>query len=189
MRVRPGASKREPAIPRVLGIVCLALGLGGCLSADVEDAIAVEERVDLQRFMGAWYVVGNIPTPFEREAYNAVERYELGEDGRIETTFTFRKGSFEGSEKEYQPTGFVVEGTGNAVWKMQFVWPFKADYRIVHVDDDYRYTIIGRNARDYLWIMSRDPDPPEDDYERLVEIAAAQGYDPAEIRRVPQRWE
>jgi apolipoprotein D and lipocalin family protein len=57
------------------------------------------------------------------------------------------------------------------------------------VDDDYRYTIIGRNARDYLWIMSRDPNPPEEDYDRLVDMAEAQGYDPAEIRRVPQRWE
>jgi apolipoprotein D and lipocalin family protein len=66
----------------------------------------------------------------------------LAADGRINTTFTFNQGSFDGELKRYQPTGFVVPNTGNAVWSMQFVWPIKAEYRIVYLDEGYQTTII-----------------------------------------------
>ena len=49
------------------------------------------------------------------------------------------------------------EGTGNAVWGMRFVWPVKADYRIAWLDRDYTLTVVGREARDYVWIMARRP--------------------------------
>jgi apolipoprotein D and lipocalin family protein len=171
----------------LLGLMFL-LGIAGCAGTGNRAPIALAEDVDLARFMGDWYVIGNIPTFIETEAYNALEQYRLADDGTIATTFTFRKGAFDGPLKRYEPTGFVVPGTGNAVWKMQFVWPFKADYRIVHLDPDYRFTIIGRTARDYLWIMARDPDVDEATYARLVALAVAEGYDAAAIRRVPQRW-
>ena len=53
-------------------------------------------QVDLGRFMGDWYVIANIPTFVEKRAHNAVESYRLDSDGTIATTFTFRKGSFDG---------------------------------------------------------------------------------------------
>jgi apolipoprotein D and lipocalin family protein len=71
---------------------------------------------------------------------------------------------------------------------MRFVWPIKADYRIVYLDADYRHTIIGRQARDYVWIMARTPSITEEHYQALVERVAQLGYDPARIERVPQRW-
>ena len=58
------------------------------------------DYVDLERFMGDWYVIANIPTFIEKGAVNAVESYELDSKGRINTTFTFRKGSSTGPEKK-----------------------------------------------------------------------------------------
>jgi lipocalin len=43
------------------------------------------------------------------------------------------------------------------VWGMQFVWPFKGDFRIVVLNADYTHTVIGREKRDYVWIMARQP--------------------------------
>jgi len=83
----------------------------------------------------------------------------------------------------------VVDKASNAVWGMQFLWPFTADYRIVFVDDDYSQTIIGRIKRDYVWIMARTPTIPEDEYQGLLHMIAAQGYDLTQIQKVPQRWE
>ena len=57
------------------------------------------EQVDLERFMGPWYVIANIPTFVEKGAHNAVENYRLDDDGTIATTFTFRKDGFDGNEK------------------------------------------------------------------------------------------
>ena len=35
------------------------------------------EKVDLNRFIGDWYVIANIPTFIEKDAYNAIETYRL----------------------------------------------------------------------------------------------------------------
>ena len=162
-----------------------ALLLTACQSRPPLEAV---EYVDLERFMGDWYVIANIPTFFERDAYNAVESYRLDEDGSIATTFTFHAGGFDGKLKTYEPRGFVVDTDSNAVWGMQFVWPFKGDYRVIHLDSDYNMTVIGRNKLDYVWLMSRQPDLSREDYDRAVEAIRVAGYDIAQLQRVPQKW-
>lgn len=163
------------------------LCLFGCGSQ--RSPIHTVPKVDLQRFMGPWYVIANIPTFIEKGAHNAIESYQLNSDGTIATTFTFRDGSFKGPEKRYQPTGFVTNPSSNAVWDMQFFWPIKSDYRIVYLSDDYGETIIGREARDYVWIMARSPKVPEVRLQELIQRCVEEGYDPKKIERVPQQWE
>jgi apolipoprotein D and lipocalin family protein len=164
-----------------------ALTLSGCGSVP-RPAVPLVGHVDLERFMGDWYVIACIPTYIERDAWNAVESYRLDKDGTIATTFTFRKGGFDGPEKRYTPRGFVADRASNAVWGMQFVWPIKADYRIAHLADDYGQTVIAREARDYVWIMARSPSISETDYARLTGFIASMGYDTTRLRKVPQRW-
>jgi apolipoprotein D and lipocalin family protein len=160
--------------------------LAGCAAKGPE--MKTVDSVDIDRFMGPWYVIANIPTFLEKDAYNAVETYRLNGDGTIATNFTFRKGGFDGEIKEYNPKGFILDKESNAHWGMRFVWPVKADYRIVYLDDDYTQTIIGRQARDFVWIMARTPTIPDADYDRLEEIVDSLGYDTAKLKRVPQRW-
>jgi apolipoprotein D and lipocalin family protein len=138
--------------------------------------------------MGKWYVIANIPTFLEKDAYNAVETYERNDDGTIDTTFTFRKGGFDGELKEYNPKGFVRDDPSNAVWGMRFIWPIKADYRIVYLDDAYSQTIIGRNKRDFVWVMAREPSISDDDYAALVQEMREMGYETGDLQKVPQRW-
>lgn len=164
----------------------VALLIAGC--AVSPPTIPPVKQVDLQRFMGDWYVIGNIPTRPERNAFNAVESYTLQPDGRIETRFRYREGAFEGPLKTMNPVGSVVPDTGNAVWGMQFIWPVKAEYVIVDLDRDYQLTIIGRSDRDYAWIMARTPGIPEPVYEAAVSRLKTLGYSTDKLRRVPQRW-
>nr|CAA6829724.1 MAG: Outer membrane lipoprotein [uncultured Thiotrichaceae bacterium] len=146
-------------------------------------------QVDLPRFMGDWYVIANIPTWLEKGAHNAVETYQLKDDGRIATTFTFNADSFTGERKQYNPTGFVSDTGNNASWGMQFIWPFKAEYKVIYLDNDYQHTIIGRSKRDYIWIMARQPELSTAKYQELLNFAGEQGYDVNLIKKVPQRWE
>lgn len=150
--------------------------------------IRTEKSVDINRFMGDWYVIANIPTFIEEGAHNAVESYKLNDDGSIETTFTFNKDSFDGVRKVYNPTGYIYDKDSNAVWGMQFLWPFKSDYRIVYLDQDYQLTIVGRLKRDYVWVMARKPYIPDADYQELVSIIKQQGYDISQLQKVPQKW-
>ena len=170
----------------ILPVALAALVLGGCAADGPE--LKTVEYVDLEKFMGPWYVIANIPTFVEKDAHNAVESYRLDDDGTIATTFTFLKGGFDGKRKEYNPRGFVLDRQSNATWGMRFVWPFKSDFRIVYLDDDYTRTIIARQARDFVWIMARTPHIPDEDYAGLVAFIDNLGYDSTEIQRVPQRW-
>ena len=144
-------------------------------------------HVDLDRFMGDWYVIASIPTFIERDAYNAIESYSRAGDRQIDTTFRFNKGRFDGPLKVYRPTGYVTEDPSNAIWGMQFIWPVRADYRVMFLSDDYTQTVIGRNKRDYVWIMARTPVMAEVDYAALRDLVAEQGYDVSKLVRVPQQ--
>jgi apolipoprotein D and lipocalin family protein len=167
------------------GLIFGSLLLGACATPA---PIRTVDFVDLERFMGDWYVIANIPTFVEKTAHNAVESYRLDDDGSIATTFTFRAGSFDGDTRVYNPRGFVRDEETNAVWGMQFIWPFRAEYRVIYLDDDYTQTVIGRSKRDYVWIMARTPTIPEADYDALLQFIAEVGYDPALVQRVPQQW-
>ena len=172
-------------VSRLVGAASSLLMLIACTSAP---SIPTASEVDLDRFMGDWYVIANIPTFLEEGAHNAVESYRLDQDGSIATTFTFRQDAFDGPEKVMRPRGFVRDRASNAVWGMQFVWPIKAEYLIAYVDPEYTETIIARSALDYVWIMAREPEISEADYARLAQRVADLGYDVSKLQRVPQRW-
>jgi apolipoprotein D and lipocalin family protein len=157
----------------------------GCAS-QFEPTIARVSQVDLPQFMGEWYVIANVPSPLERNAYDAVEAYELRPDGRVQTTFRYRSKSFDAPLKTMRPIGTVQPDSGNAIWGMQFIWPIQAEYVICYLSDDYSQTIIGRSSRDYAWVMARTPTISEDDYGRNLRRLETLGYDVKRVRRVPQ---
>lgn len=181
-----GNSSMTPAWVRVgFAMIAVVMALSGCRN-ESRPTIAPVAQVDLPRFMGDWYVIAHIPTRLEREACDAVESYELRPDGRVQTTFRFRKGSLSAPIKTLKPVGTVRPGTHNAVWGMQFIWPIEAEYVVVYLSEDYSQTIIGRSARDYAWIMARTPTISAADYAQQVERLRALGYDVSHLRRVPQ---
>jgi apolipoprotein D and lipocalin family protein len=175
---------RTSRLRRLAGWFAAPLLAAGCSQPA---AIANAGHVDIERFMGPWYVIANIPTFMERGAHNAVETYARDPDGTIATTFSFRRDAFDGERVEYHPRGFVSEESP-AIWGMQFIWPIKAEYVIAYVAPDYSETIVARSARDYVWIMARTPTLPDEDYDRLVAFVGELGYDTAKLERVPQRW-
>ena len=71
---------------------------------------------------------------------------------------------------------------------MQFIWPFRADYRITYLDQDYTNVVIAREARDYVWLMSRRPEMADSDYQRFRDMISELGYDAEKLQRTPQKW-
>ncbi len=141
--------------------------------------------VDVDRFMGAWYVHGYTPTPLDKNAYNATEAYELREDGKIQTTYRFQKGGFDGKWKTMKPRGWVYDTETNAEWRMRFFGIFTAPYYILYVSPDYKETVIGHPDKDLAWVMTRSPRLDDRDYERLLFELARRDYDMEKVIRVP----
>ena len=167
-------------------LACMTL-LAGCQTTPAKPPLQTVPRVDLQRFMGDWYVIAHIPTFIEKGAYNAIESYRLNEDGTIATTFTFNQDALDGPVKKYTPKGFVRNTATNAEWGMQFAWPVKADYKIVYLDDDYQQTIVARDQRDFVWILARSPNISSTEYDALATRVRGMGYSVNLLRRVPHR--
>jgi apolipoprotein D and lipocalin family protein len=165
----------------IFGLLALFLFTGCQMTKPIQTV----EAVDLARFTGDWYVIASIPAFIEKEAYNAIETYRLDEDGTVSTTFKFNKGSLDGPLKVYTPRGYIRDQSLNAVWDMQFFWPFKSEYRIIYLTDDYSQTAIGRSKRDYVWIMARKPSIPNDDYHKILRLLKVEGYSLDGLRKIP----
>tara|TARA_B100000989_G_scaffold293268_1_gene270392 strand:- start:128 stop:718 length:591 start_codon:yes stop_codon:yes gene_type:complete len=159
----------------------------GCALNDAP--LPTAENVNIDRFMGRWYVHGYTPIIVDKNAYNAIEHYRLDADKKIQTTYQFRDGGFDAEIKTLTPVGWVDEGVdSNAQWRMQFIWPFTSDYIILHVDADYSETIIAHPSRKYAWIMLRSDIVRDTDYDRLLSKLKAVGYDTGLMQKLPQDW-
>jgi apolipoprotein D and lipocalin family protein len=171
-----------------LAALCLALPLGACRTAAAHRPLRPVPSVDLSRYMGRWYVIASIPTRWERDAYNQTETYQLEADGRIRTSFDYRRGGFEGPAKTIHSTATVLADRGNAAWRVHFFWLLHAQYLIAWLAPDYSRVIVARDARDYVWLMARTPQISPSDDRSMREQVAAMGYDLEQLRPVPQQW-
>ncbi len=141
-------------------------------------------KVDIDLFMGKWYVHGYTPTSLDPDAYDATETYELGDDGKILTTYRFRKSATAEKWKVYHPKGWVVNEETGSEWRMRFFGLFTAPYYILYVDHEHAETVVGHPDKDMAWIMTRSSEIAEADYERLKQELVERAYDLAKLQRV-----
>ena len=148
----------------------------------------VVDTVDVQRFLGPWYVIALMPSPFEKNAVNGIETYSLDEKGNIRVEYVLFKGSPGGKRTVMRQKGWILDKTKNSEWEIQPLWPLRLPYLIIDLAEDYRYTVIGTNNFKYLWIMARKPVLSAADYDAIVARLAARGYNVADIKKMPQVW-
>ena len=180
----PVPTLKRPCLTLFLPV--LAFGMSGCAG---NAPLATVDAVDLQRFMGAWYVHAYTPLLVDHNAVNPVEHYHLRPDGVIATTYQFRKGSADGRLRTFTPRGTVHDTATNAEWRMQFVWPFKAPYLIVGLDEDYGGTVIGHPNRKYLWIMHRSSEVDPARLQRHLDLARELGFDLDRVVSARHDWD
>jgi len=145
-------------------------------------------NVNVQKFMGSWYVLAGRFTFLEKDVYNAVESYTWNEKkNRIDVSFTFNKGSLDGEVKSIPQKAWVKDQTTNAYWKVSPFWPLKFDYLILDVAEDYSWTAVGTPNQKYLWIMARTPKNAEAVIQEAVKRLKKKGYDTVIETRVSHR--
>jgi apolipoprotein D and lipocalin family protein len=164
----------------------LPLLLIGCAAAPDKPPLRTVDHVDLDRYLGRWYVIANIPYFLENGKVASYDTYTRRPDGKLGNDFTFRKGNFEAPEKTWHGTAEVVNHETNAEWKVQFIWPITSTYLVLELDPDYRWAVVGTPGRNLLWILARDRQLSDETYAAILERIRAQGYDPASLAKVPQ---
>ena len=117
------------------------------------------------------------PATWSATGYNAVEHYKLKDNGEICTRFRLRQGGFRQPVNQINSTGVVKDGTGNAEWSIKMYWFLRLQYKVAWLSDDYQQVIVARDKRDHVWLMARNPQVSDADYQAMLQRVAAMGYD------------
>ena len=151
-----------------------------------EPKLVSKAVVDLDRYIGRWWVIGNIPYFGERGKIASADVYALRVDGKIDNVFVYRK-AFDQPEKRMNAVGMVVPGTNNTQWKIAFFGGLlKADYLVLEVAPDYSWALIGQPSGKLAWVFSREQRMDDAQFETLKAKFTGYGYDTRKIVRVPQ---
>ena len=164
----------------LIGLILMVIGLTGCGSQLTVDNSVVEE-LDLNRYLGDWYEIARFDHSFERGMEQTKATYTLREDGEIGVLNT---GIKDGKPKEAKGKGKLTDTP--ALLRVSFFGPFYADYRVMMLDADYQYALIGSGSDEYLWILSRTPKLTDEVKTVLLNEARRRGYDTDKLIWVKQ---
>ena len=161
-------------------LIAFAAAVAGCVSGPKVDNTPVA-ALDLNRYLGEWYEIARFDHSFERGIERAKASYTLNEDGTIKVV---NSGIKDGKPKTAIGKGKRTDTP--ALLRVSFFGPFYADYRVMKIDADYTYALIGSGGADYLWILSRTPTLADDAKSELLAEAKRRGYDTDKLIWVKQ---
>lgn len=152
---------------------------------------AMSRPIDLQKFMGKWYVISNLPTYFDKGTINNVENYSYDAVSKVvQVDFTYCSSSSSKSSLLQQRASVVNEACTE--WKISpkigVYIPIGLAYLIVDCAEDYSTCIIGVPDRRYIWIMARTPAVDSSTLQALDSKARELGFDPTTFNKVTQKW-
>jgi len=183
VRVHLGFSRSSTA----LALLLLALlGLSACSTAPPEGAAPVTP-FDINRYQGKWFEIARLDHSFERGLSDVSANYRLLADGVVEVV---NRGFDASGNKWREVTGRAsfIGDTNHASLKVSFFGPFYGGYHVVALDQQhYRWAMVIGPSRDYLWILARDKQLPDDVREQLMGRARALGIDTQKLMWVEQR--
>jgi apolipoprotein D and lipocalin family protein len=151
--------------------------------------LPVVGAVDLARYAGKWHEIARYPNRFERMCVaDVTATYTRNADGTIAVVNECRKA--DGARERAEGLARVVQAP--AKLKVRFapewlswlplVW---GDYWIIDLDPEYRYVIVGEPAREYLWILAREPALDDETWHTIYGKLPRLGYDPERMVRNP----
>lgn len=129
--------------------------------------------VDAGRMMGRWYEIARIDNRYEKGLQYVSTFCSFRPDGliRIANEGTDRDNDRRIVIAKAKPTD--TEGLA----RISYFGPFYSDLRILYLDEDYDYVLVGSEDEDELWILSRTPRMTDHDARIVLDEAAFRGYD------------
>ncbi len=138
--------------------------------------------LDLNRYLGDWYEIARFDHSFERGLEFCKANYALRKDGKIAVTNT---GIKDGKPKT--SNGKAKTTDTPALLRVSFFGPFYSDYRVMMLDANYQWALVGSKNAKYLWILSRTPQLPKATLDSILAEAKRRGYDTSKLIWVKQK--
>ena len=184
---------------RIALVSCL---LSGLLWAGVAQAQATQQplpplvtiaSLDVNRYLGTWHEVAKYPNFFQRVCVaNTRAEYRLLDAGQIEVINRCQKASGEmaeavGRARQVGPADSPRLKVRFAPAWLSFLPLVWGDYWVIDLDADYQLVAVSEPEREYLWILSRQPQVDPTRYQALLQRLQAQGFDLSRLETSPQR--
>ncbi len=157
-----------------------AMLFAGCESATVDNTPV--NSVDLNRYLGRWYEIAKFDHSFERGIEYAMANYTMRDDGKIDVLNT---GIKDGRAKDAK--GIAKTTSIPGLLRVSFFGPFFGDYRILMLEENYQYALVGGSNNRFLWILSRTPQLDEATLSLILAEADRRGYDTTRLLWVKQK--
>jgi len=163
-------------------LLCTAIQLIFNSCSMSQNLPTVTDSVDLQKYAGKWFEIASYPMSFQKNCFCVTADYTLTDKGYMKVINSCRKGSVDGKVKSITGKAFPVEGADNVKLKVQFFWPFKADYWVVDKAEDYSWAVVSGSGRKYLWILSRTPEMEKETWQGITERLVKNGFDLSKLK-------
>ncbi len=174
-----------------MALVLIGLALSSPVMA--REPLDLVDSIDLDRYQGRWYEIARLPNRFQEQCAGEVTaEYALLDAGRVSVTNRCRRADGGWSEAEGVARRDRSDGREAALevrfaprwlsW-LPFVW---GEYRVMALDEQYRYALVGSDDREFLWILARQPELSDDVFNRLVAEAQRQGFETSRLSRTEQ---
>ena len=162
-------------------LLAFTIGLLGACDATAKVDNSTVQSVDLNRYLGYWYEIAKYDHHFERGLDYAMAHYTLRDDGKIDVLNTGIKNGRAEDAKGIAKTTAVP-----GLLRVSFFGPFFGDYRIMMLDADYQYALVGGNNDKFLWILSRTPQLDDATKSLILAEANRRGYNTNKLIWVKQ---
>lgn len=142
-------------------------------------------NVNLNKYSGTWYDIAHLPQKFQEGCSCVSANYSQAEDYIKVVNTCLRDGKMDSISGK----AFPVEGSNNSKLKVQFFWPFKGDYQILALDEDYSTALVGAPDRESLWLLSRTTTPGATTIKEFLNRAEELGFDTSKMVYTDQNCE
>ncbi|MRR16776.1 MAG: lipocalin [Deltaproteobacteria bacterium] len=156
-------------------VLFLVLLLAGCVR--LPEGVLPVENFQVERYLGKWYEIARLDHSFERGLSGVSAEYSLRSDGGIRV---INRGysAAENRWKEVQGKAYFVNRPDQGFLKVSFFGPFYGSYVILDLDQkNYTAALVCGPDKSYLWILARLPKLDNDVKKRLIDKAAALGFE------------
>ena len=165
---------------KIMAIIPVIALLASCVlsrhgAAPQPPPLQTVTHVDLNRYLGLWYEIGRYPNSFQKGCLGSTAMYTARPDGEINVLNGCRDKQ-DGSLREAKGRAWVVDSASNARLKVSFFWPFRGDYWIIDLGQEYEYAVVSTPNRKYLWILSRTPEMNPESLAKILENVEKQGF-------------
>ena len=179
----------------IIGFLIICLSSFQAAAQQSDPAVKTIASLDVPRYLGTWYEIAKFPNWFQKKCIsNTKAVYTAKPDGNIRVLNSCKTASGETSEAEGLARQIGAKDSPKLevrfapAWLsfLPMVW---GDYWVIDLDPQYQLAAVSDPSREYLWVLSRTPQPDPKAYTDLLQRLKQQQFDIQKLEITAQKNE